>query len=523
MANFGLTKTELNIKYRLGMEHALAKADFLNVPDLVLVQAFSIFLALIRRHDSPRFVWMMTGLAIRMGQALGLHRDGSNFKHLTPYEIEMRRRAWWALCMLDVRSSEDQGTDFTIALGSFDTKLPLSINDSDLEPGSTEMPTAREGLTDMTIPLISCQILVLTKKLMALNTKEDGSSIEEQSRLLNEIWVTVENSYLKYSTDSLAYWVQVQVARLVMAKLTLLVYLPALFSSPGGNFSDTIKTNLLIAAIEVAEYNHVLNEEYECRHWRWVYQTYTHWYAVIYILLEVSRRPWSPIAERAWVALHSKWLISAQTHLDKTQRVWVPFRKLMAKARKHREAEIERLKNDPRAADLLEMEDRKLPVPGSAGPFPKGSNAVEKFRELWRDLLKTPQSSEEPTPGPGSSSAQSTYTVEPTPAGSIPAFDTNTNMHFDPAFLNPNDFPLTQNFSNTTSPNFQPPTDFQIGQDSYNAVPTTWPGFAPLLWADTDPSVDVFADVNMDLDLDANDVDWYNWVESAKGMEFGGQ
>jgi hypothetical protein len=92
------------------LELALAKADFLNNFDLVLLQAFTIFLYLVRRHDSPRFVWMMTGLAIRMGQALGLHRDGSNFKNLTPYDIEMRRRVWWSLCMLDVRASEDQGS-----------------------------------------------------------------------------------------------------------------------------------------------------------------------------------------------------------------------------------------------------------------------------------------------------------------------------------------------------------------------------------------------------------------------------
>lgn len=61
---------------------------------------------------------MMTGLLIRMGQALGLHRDGTHFDYLSPFEIEMRRRVWWTLCMLDVRASEDQGTDYTSILKS---------------------------------------------------------------------------------------------------------------------------------------------------------------------------------------------------------------------------------------------------------------------------------------------------------------------------------------------------------------------------------------------------------------------
>ena len=92
MIKFGSSKTDLNLKYRIGLEHALAKADFLNAPDIVLVQAFAIFLLLLRRHDSPRFVWMMTGLLIRMAQYLGLQRDGAHFEHLTPFDIEMRRK-----------------------------------------------------------------------------------------------------------------------------------------------------------------------------------------------------------------------------------------------------------------------------------------------------------------------------------------------------------------------------------------------------------------------------------------------
>lgn len=68
MTNFSSSKSDLNLKYRLGLEHALARADFLNVPNITLVQAFAIFLGLVRRHDSPRFVWMMTGLVIRMAQ-----------------------------------------------------------------------------------------------------------------------------------------------------------------------------------------------------------------------------------------------------------------------------------------------------------------------------------------------------------------------------------------------------------------------------------------------------------------------
>ena len=154
MTNFGTSKSDLSLKFRLGLEHALAKANFLNVPDIVLVQAFALFLSLVRRHDSPRFVWMMTGLVIRMAQYLGLQRDGTHFEHLTPFEIEMRRKVWWAVCMLDIRASEDQGTELSIASGSFDTKIPSNINDEDIDPETKQMPTEHDGVTNMSFTRI---------------------------------------------------------------------------------------------------------------------------------------------------------------------------------------------------------------------------------------------------------------------------------------------------------------------------------------------------------------------------------
>lgn len=75
---------------------------------------------------------MMTGIVIRMAQYLGLHGDGTNFSHLTSFEIEMRRRLWWTVCRLDLRASEDQGVDLAVASGSFDTKPPSNINDADI-------------------------------------------------------------------------------------------------------------------------------------------------------------------------------------------------------------------------------------------------------------------------------------------------------------------------------------------------------------------------------------------------------
>jgi len=337
------------------------------------------------------------------------------------------------------------------------------------------------------------------------------------------------------------YWVGVCIARLVMAKMTMFICLPVLFSTPDEHSSAQVKNKLLIAAIEIAEYNHALNAEEGARAWRWVYQSYIHWYSIVYLLLETSRRPWSPIIERAWMALHSEWLIPAQA-VDKNQRIWIPLRKLTAKAKKHRDTELERLRNDPRAAGRLEMDDQYIPVPGSPGLFPTGPDPVELVRQLWRKLVGMPEGAAQVRnkfPHDNYTPQQSTGS---TPVYEYDTADLDNNVTSEPSYLEASGFQTGQTLPNDISANFQhatttyTPDNFSVGQNNpvgslspYNMSQGTWsgqaPGLVPWLWADADPSTDVFANVNADpdfnMDLDSNmDMDWYNWVENAKGMEF---
>ncbi|KAK7883710.1 hypothetical protein LTR67_010999 [Exophiala xenobiotica] len=552
LINFGSSKTDLSLKYRVGLEHALAKADFLNAPSLVLVQAFTIFLLLARRHDSPRFVWMMTGLVIRMAQYLGLQRDGTHFEDMNPFDVEIRRRVWWSVCLLDTRASEDQGTDLVITHGSFDTKIALNINDVDIDPESKQSPKERYGVTDMTFGRISATISDVTRQMMALTARGGIAALEDQSRLVNEIYQKLEQEYLQFTTEpgNIAYWVAVTIARLVMAKLTLIVFFPVLFTSPNEHISDEIRNKLFLSAIELAEYNHALNAEEACRQWRWIYQTHTHWHAIVYLMIEVSRRSWSPTVERAWAALHSPWLIPAQTATDKNLRIWVPLRRLMDKARTHRDAELERLRSDPQEAARVEMEDRKIPLPSSSGTFPRGSS-IDGFRARWLQALAG--SGE---PGVGTQMSQ-TSTEEYIDASMRTAYRDQLTAQSDPANVagDPSfNMSFEQTPFGTTAPRanqvlessnlrgapsaitVEAPRDWTLGRHDeqiYDFLPTATTdlsdpsamgaGLFPWLRPDADLSADVFANLNVESMNDNmewdGEMNWYNWVENAKGVE----
>jgi hypothetical protein len=71
--------------------------------------------------------WFLTGMAIRMAQDLGLHRDCSNWL-IPDYEIELRKRIWYGAYLMDRWVGAELG-------------LPISINDSEFE---VELPTPYE-------------------------------------------------------------------------------------------------------------------------------------------------------------------------------------------------------------------------------------------------------------------------------------------------------------------------------------------------------------------------------------------
>ncbi|KAF4980440.1 hypothetical protein FZEAL_3556 [Fusarium zealandicum] len=535
LTNFGATKAELNLKFRLGLEHALAAADFLSDPNLTLVQAFIIFLLLVRRHDSPRYVWMMTGLLIRMAHAIGLHRDGSRFEHLTPFEVEQRRRAWWMVLVTDVRASEDQGSEFSITNDSFDTKMPLNINERDLGPDMEVMPQQRQGVTYMSFTLAVFEISDASKQMMASSIRGGGLSLEEQVRLLNNLRDKLERGYFQYSPESndIVDWVGVTCSRLVLSKMTLFIYLPALFASPNERFSDVVRDKLLVAAIETAEFNHALNAEQDCRQWRWVYQTYTHWYAIVYLLVEICRRQWSPVTERAWIALQSPWLIPSQQNLSANLRVWVPLRRLMAKTRKHREMELARIRGNASAIEFLEGNDQSVPVPTSSGPFPTGESA-ERFLEHWRGLVSiSPDSTQQhAAPQVGKPDAFQSTSTDQDVSVQLESFDsacaesnhyTSSQMEFGHA--NQTGGPQDALSDTHLDPALALLTNPSAAVGGSTMLSTWWPS-EPLkdvdfsTWMSIDPvqTFDTFTDMDVNLDLEG-EVDWNSWLQSAASMD----
>lgn len=102
---FGAEQSTLLARFRSGADKSFARARLMESDDFLVLQTFVVFLVVLRSHD-PTSSWNLTGLAIRLAQSLGMHRDGSQL-NLSPFDAEMRRRLWWSICILDTPASED--------------------------------------------------------------------------------------------------------------------------------------------------------------------------------------------------------------------------------------------------------------------------------------------------------------------------------------------------------------------------------------------------------------------------------
>lgn len=206
----GESKPVILNRFQGAVRQALVSAGLLKSSNSVVLQAYVLFLLSMRQRYDSHSLWTLTGVAVRIGQRMGLHRDGVDLK-LPPFEIEIRRRLWWQIVILEARASEFSGVGQTIRDMKWTTKLPLNVNDSSLHPSMVELPNEQNGATEMIHCIIRYELgnFMLTQ---GAKSTVDGSWQKFQS---SEIAVTykeqairvaeelMEQEYLKFCDPSI--------------------------------------------------------------------------------------------------------------------------------------------------------------------------------------------------------------------------------------------------------------------------------------------------------------------------------
>lgn len=347
MSELGEEREAAISRYRFATEQGLARANLLNSQNLTLIQAAILFLTCIRRQDDTRFVWTLSAVVLRLATGLGLHRDGTNFG-LSPFETEMRRRAWWHICLLDLRAAEDHGTDPMIDDVMYDTRLPLNINDDDIDPDSKIPPPEREGCTDMTFSLIRCETTLVYRRLTYVPpgmARLVPQTLEERDKIVERLNNRLNERYIRHCDMSVPLqWACATVARLIVAKLWLIVHHPLAKNEKIPVLSQEARNRLLLTSIEVLEFSHLLRTNENTARWGWLFRTHTQWHAVAFVLAELCVRPVCPGVDRAWAAVDAVFNDWEQQATQKKGILWRPLNRLMQRARDFRKKQQEELR-----------------------------------------------------------------------------------------------------------------------------------------------------------------------------------
>jgi hypothetical protein len=315
----------------------------------------------------------------------------------------MRRRVWWEIVKIDMRSSEELGTDLTINDRGFDTEVPTNINDADMSPDGTAPLVARVGPTDMSVHLLRCEITKIARRILAVSSAsgqmcpmEIPPTYQELERALIETYYSsmqtmIDEHSSGESTRDEIYWMGQVISRIVMAKMCLTIYQPVLFSEPDKLPAD-VRQRIFVSAVELLESDTRLHRDARAHPFSWLFLTYTTWQPIAYVLVESARRHWTPLTERAWEAVCS----FQRVPLEKIKRadqaaVFIPLRKLFLTVRRHRAVEIARLKKDLGEAKRLEQEE----LANEREPWygrPCGTEGrMAEVREKWWSLLRPDQ------------------------------------------------------------------------------------------------------------------------------------
>jgi hypothetical protein len=253
-----------------------------------------------------RVVWIWTGIAQRIGQRIGLHHDGTKLR-LPPFEVEVRRRLWWQIMMLEGYTQKLAGTGSNSIMLMGDVNMPLNVNDSDLFPGMKDTPKEHQGATEMMFYLVRCHVADFLKRSSNANTTFDGLwsklttiavSIDAKDKVIDELEVTIERRFLQYC-DPAVTW------HLMCSQLgKTVIYMMRFMSHSAGYYSTDVaqsrKDMLFDLALYVITAQNMAYTVKEMQGFVWHINLQFQWKAFVFIVSELRHRTEGPEVVQAW-------------------------------------------------------------------------------------------------------------------------------------------------------------------------------------------------------------------------------
>ncbi|KAF2756371.1 putative C6 transcription factor [Pseudovirgaria hyperparasitica] len=316
--SFGEPKKELLATYHRGLQQALRNSDFLQSKDRDCLTAILLYLISIRSYAHPRSVSTMLGIAMRMAQRMGIHNEAQNSKQ-PAMEAEMRRRLWWALVIFDSRISDLADAKTTLLIPTWDCRLPLNANDSDLRPEMKNAPVAHMLPTEALFIVVRCKIsdylrhspeyLEFVDPVLKRIAEDLRNGPSQVHRTLESLEREIEEQYLRYcNPENPLHFVTIWMSRCLLAKSRLLeIYL---LGNTGDSLHHMVHSDrdaILTQALRMLECDTKLAASPLIKGYTWLLHLHFQAPAYIITMQDLARRPTGEHADRAWAIMNDNY------------------------------------------------------------------------------------------------------------------------------------------------------------------------------------------------------------------------
>ncbi|KAF1992178.1 hypothetical protein K402DRAFT_366189 [Aulographum hederae CBS 113979] len=353
-SKFGIPRPQLLGKYRFAIQQTLVSCSFLRSTDVKVLQAFIYYLLMMRSTFDAQTLWTLTGVATRIAQRVGLHRDGAPLG-LSPFEVEMRRRLWRQLLILDHTSSEMAGSSASMSSLSnlWDTALPANVDDSDLDPEMKEPPVGKVGATEMIFCMLRYEFGNFFRPAQPPDKAFDpnfhkltnpNTPMADRDHQINELEQKLEQNFIRYCDPLVPlHFLSAIAARSAVAGMRLRAHHPRQYNDNGASLPQEEKDMLFTLSLRIVEYDNLSHSTQATKRFLWHVRVYFQWHALIYLLGALRSRKSGEEVERAWFQLEEIFNHHPEMLSDKNYVLHKMIGSLALKAWESREGEFARL------------------------------------------------------------------------------------------------------------------------------------------------------------------------------------
>ena len=249
------------------------------------------------------------GIAMRIAQRMGIHSESALAK-CTVVEAEMRRRLWWSLILFDYRLSEISSAKSSMLDPTWDCKIPLNVNDSDLRIEMKVPPVVQGISSEALFTVVRSELgdlvrhtgfhLDFTNPVLKPLVRHPLNTPFTEGDELGKLEEKMESQYLKFcDQENPIHLMAIWTTRAHLAKCHLLEH-QARYSSSSIRRTEAQHDAATSHALRMLECDTMIMASPLTKGFQWFNHFYFPFPGYMQIIQDLKRRPISKQAQKAW-------------------------------------------------------------------------------------------------------------------------------------------------------------------------------------------------------------------------------